>query len=41
MANVQLDVERHGGELTPSEPIQTPQTGGTFELDANVVNGRL
>ena len=34
-----IDVARHGGTETLSEPIPKPKIGGNFMLDENVIQG--
>ena len=34
-----IDVARHGGTETLSEPISKPKIGGSFVLDENVIQG--
>lgn len=35
-----IDVQRHASQEVPSAPIPAPKTGGTFEVDSNVVKGK-
>ena len=35
-----VDIGRHGGTETQSEPVPPPQAGGNFALDESVINGK-
>lgn len=34
-----LDVDRHGGEKAPTNPVPKPQLGSGFNLDQGVIDG--
>ena len=35
-----IDIQRHAAQEVLSAPIPAPKTGGTFEVDENVVKGK-
>jgi hypothetical protein len=35
----ELDLDRHAGEIAPTEPPPKPSLGSTFDLDPNVIDG--
>jgi hypothetical protein len=34
-----VDIDRHGGERAPDEPVKKPKLGSVFEPDNEVVKG--
>ena len=37
----EVNVDRHGGEQAPSEPVAKPSIGSSFTLDEGVIQGKM